>query len=66
MEKVDEPMYFVEQAGVGFDADHRYYWTQFIEKGKISPLVHFASALLSLGPPAETDGKVVERKRGWF
>lgn len=64
-EKVQEPSYFIEQAGVGLDADYRYYLTSLLEEKKIINIFYLLKLILPLFGPriqVEIDGKVVEKK----
>lgn len=63
--KPQKPSYFVEQAGVGFDADYRYYLDSALEKGNWTAIISLARLVLPLfGPRIEVtvDGKLVEKK----
>lgn len=63
--KPPKPSFFVEQAGVGFDADYRYYLNLAIEKGNWRALINLAKLVLPLFGPrigVEVDGKIVEKK----
>ena len=64
-EKVQEPSYFIEQAGVGFDADYHYYLTALLEKKDLTSIFHLLKLTLPLFGPrieVEVDGEVVEKK----
>jgi diacylglycerol kinase (ATP) len=63
--EVSEPTYFIEQAGIGFDADYRYYLNDILENKKWSSFIHLIKILLPLfGPRIEVsiDGEIKEKK----
>lgn len=64
-EKLNRPTYFIEQAGVGFDADYRYYLTSFLEKGDYKALLHIFKVFVPLFGPriqVEINNEIVEKK----
>ncbi len=64
-QEAKKPLYFIEQAGVGFDADYRYYLNLAVEKKDWTALFYLLKLVLPLfGPRLEViiDGKTVEKK----
>jgi diacylglycerol kinase (ATP) len=63
--KPKNPSYFVEQAGVGFDADYRYYLNLTLEKKDWLAFLNLIKLVLPvLGPRIKVsiDGKIVAEK----
>ncbi len=65
-QKMEEKSYFLEQAGIGFDADLHYYLSGLFERGEYASILKlfklFVFPLFGKRIEVEVDGKVIEKK----